>query len=382
MNIHPNKIRTFSTFIGLSILVHLLVLFSLGRFGNYHFSPPVNPLQAVMVDLIKHRNCVAPVTNPVGQKSNLADKDVEDATNAGSHAPVQGEEVSAPPAVLEKSLVEQKPVKPAVVGTEENDTIARSIEPTKKPQPATPRHALFAITPPLRNAGEFLVSENEKLSYLVSLQGLPVGSMDLEAKNKNGEVWITLRTKSNTALSSIYPVDDIIETRHIGGNFIITNVKQQEGSFSSDIGFTISLREKRVFWIDRTRKRYSNETVPTSDVLDTLSSFYYLRNRTLQIGKTEILHIYDGDTFAPVPIEIVRQEQIRLRNFKKVDTLLLRHVQQKGVIFKRTGDMLIWVTNDENRVPVKLKTSTQLGNVTMELVSAESQRFDNPETKK
>jgi hypothetical protein len=117
-------------------------------------------------------------------------------------------------------------------------------------------------------------------------------------------------------------------------------------------------------------------------VLDTLSSFYYLRNRPLQIGKTEILQIYDGDTYAPVPVEVLRQEEIRLRNFKKVDSLLLRHVKQKGGIFRRTGDMLIWLTNDEDKVPVKVETTTPFGKVTVELVSAETQHSDMPETQK
>jgi hypothetical protein len=223
-------------------------------------------------------------------------------------------------------------------------------------------------------------SKSEKLSYLISLLGVPVGSVELEAKNENGEIWITLRSRTNTTLSSIYPVDDIMETRHIGGNFIITKIRQQEGTFRSDIGFTIFLRDKRVFWIDRIRNRYSDETIPNSEVLDTLSAFYYLRNRPLQIGKTEMLHIYDGDAYAPVPVEIVRQEVIRLRNFKTVESLLLRHVKQTGGIFRRTGDMMIWLTNDEYKVPVKVETTTPVGKVTVELVSAETQPSDRPGT--
>jgi len=219
-------------------------------------------------------------------------------------------------------------------------------------------------------------SKSEKLSYLISLLGVTVGSVELEAKNENGEIWITLRSRTNTALSSIYPVDDFMETRHIGGNFIITKIRQQEGTFSSDIGFTIFLRDKRVFWIDRIRNRISNETIPNSEVLDTLSSFYYLRNRPLQIGKTEMLHIYDGDIYAPVPVEILRREEVLLRNFKTVDCLLLRHVKQKEGIFKKTGDMLIWVTNDGDKVPVKFETTSPFGKVTVELVSAETQHLD------
>lgn len=380
---HVN-IRTLTGYIGLSVLVHLLVLMSLGRFGNYSFAAPVNHLQAVMVDLTKSADDTVPVADSANRKTSHTDNSAEDVAEDRNHDQVQGEEIPTPPAVPETGPVEPKCVEPAFIGKETTDVITRTSEPVITPQPVASRHTASApaILPPLRTANEFMSSRSERLSYLVSLLGVPVGSMELEAKNENNEVRITLRTRSNTALSSIYPVDDIMETRHIGGNFIVTKIRQQEGTFNSDIGFTILLRDKRVFWIDRIRNRYSNETIPNSEVLDTLSSFYYLRNRPLEIGNTEILHIYDGDIYAPVPVEILRQEEVLLRNFKKVDSLLLRHVKQEGGIFRRTGDMMIWLSNDENKVPVKMETTTPLGKVTVELLSAETQHYDRSGTQK
>ena len=360
--------------------MHLIVLFSLGRFGTYDFTAPVNPLQTVMIDLTKSADAAAPTADTTIRNTGTSDKGAEEVADDGHHAPEQGKEVSTPPAELKNDPVDPASVEPAVVGAGKIDSAPRTAEPPPAPQPAAPLHMALADAPPppLRTAGEFISTTREKLSYLVTLLGVPVGNIELEAKNDNGEVRITLRTRSNAALSSIYPVDDVMETRHVVGNFIITKIRQQEGSFKSDIGFTIFLRDKRVFWVDRMRNRYSDETIPSSEVLDTLSSFYYLRNRPLQIGTTETLHIYDGDVYAPVPVEILRQEEVRLRNLKKVDSLLLRHVKQEGGIFRRTGDMLIWLTNDENRVPVRMETTTPVGKVTVELISAESQHPDSP----
>jgi len=377
------KIQTVTVYFGLSVLVHLLALISLGRFGSYSFAAPVNHLQAVMVDLARPRD-VAPVVGSHHRKASHTDNVVEDIPDNSNLARRQGEQVSTPPAVLEKGPLEPETVEPAAIGKEITAGSTRTSEPETAQTPPASRLTASApaLPPPLRTTGEFMSSKNEKLSYLISLLGVPVGSMELEAKIENNEVRISLRTRTNTALSSIYPVDDLMETRHIGGNFIITKIRQHEGTFSSDIGFTIFLRDKRVFWIDRIRNRYSNETIPNSDVLDTLSSFYYLRNRPLQIGKTELLHIYDGDVYAPVPVEILRQEEVRLRNLKKVDSLVLRHVKQEGGIFRRTGDMMIWLTNDANKVPVKVETTSPLGKVTIELVSAETQHFDSPAAQK
>ncbi|OGT97361.1 MAG: hypothetical protein A2X80_09560, partial [Geobacteraceae bacterium GWB2_52_12] len=228
------------------------------------------------------------------------------------------------------------------------------------------------ILPPLRTAVEFLASTSENLSYVISLMGVPVGNAELVAKNEQGEVRITLRVNSNTAMSNVYPVHNVIETRHIAGNFVITKIKQHEGDFKSDIGFTISLRDKSVFWIDRIRNRHSRETVPTSEVLDTLSAFYFLRNKELRVGRTETLHIYDSEKYISVPIEVLRREKILLPNLTTIDTLVTHSVRKESGALSRIRDMHIWLTDDDKKVPVKAEISTPLGRVTAELISAES----------
>lgn len=372
MNSQPTKIKLLTFFIGASVVLHLLILFSLGRFGSYVFASPVKPPQPVMIDLAKPDDLSATVANSDPRNTDQRDEAAEDAPDEPSPPPAIDHAMGTPSAIPEKSQDKTKTVE---TGRDKSTVVAKTAEPVSTPPAASARQTAppVAIAPPLRTAGEFLTTKREKLTYQISLLGVPVGSAELEATNKNGEVRITLRTKSNQAASSIFPVDNLIETRHIGGNIIITKVSQQEGTFKRDIGYTIFLRDKRVFWVDRTRNRYADETIPNSDVLDTLSSFYYLRNRQLQVGTSELLHIYDGDTYAPVPVEIVRQEEIRLRNFRKVDTLLVRHVQQKEGIFKRTGDMLVWLTNDENKVPVRMETTIPIGNITAELVAAETE---------
>jgi len=214
--------------------------------------------------------------------------------------------------------------------------------------------------------------QHEKLTYQISMHGIPIGSAELEAKCEQGVTTITLRVRSNAAISSVFPVDDVVETRHIDGRFIITKIRQQEGAFRSDEAFTINLGKKRVSWDDFIQHRTQRMSVPTDEVLDTLSGIYYLRNRQLQVGRTEILHIYDSETYAEVPVEILRREEMRLPNLVQVATLVVRPLQKTAGIFRRTGAVLIWMTDDDHKVPVKIVTSIALGQVTAELVSAES----------
>ena len=341
-------------------------------FGNYDFGAPVNPLQAVMVDLTKPSEAATPVVQSVSQGDATPAGVIKEPKNTASWPSFKEESRSEQPAVQKPRQVEPDQAQAAGITENKSETSTPPDDPL--PNPELQIASGSEIVPPLRTAAEFLATKNEKLIYQINLLGVPVGSAELEANNDKGEVRITLRVKSNAAMTDVYPVNDFIETRHIAGNFVITKIKQQEGDFRSDIGFTIFLRDKKVFWFDRIRNRYSRETIPNSEVLDTLSGFYFLRNKALQIGRTETLHIYNGDDYALVPVEVLRRDMIRLPNLKKIDTLVVHPVRKSGGTFRSTGDTLIWLTNDENRVPVRVETTTALGKVTAELLSAESQR--------
>ncbi|MFZ4857334.1 MAG: DUF3108 domain-containing protein [Desulfuromonadaceae bacterium] len=230
-----------------------------------------------------------------------------------------------------------------------------------------------SIPPPLGKSSDFLATKREKFTYQISMLGIPIGNAELEAKNENGEIRITLRVKSNAAISSVYPVDNIVETRHISGKFIMTKIRQQEGSFKSDEYFTINLGKRRVSWGDNISGRNLTLSVPTENVLDTLSGMYLLRNRQLQVGTTEILHIFDSETYSDVPVDVLRREKILLPNFTEVETVVVQPLQKSAGIFRRTGDLLIWLTDDNYKVPVKIVTTVPPGKVTAELVSSESE---------
>ena len=73
-------------------------------------------------------------------------------------------------------------------------------------------------------------------------------------------------------------------------------------------------------------------------------------------------------------MDILRREKIILPGLRQVDTLVIQPKLTTEGIFRRTGEVLIWVTDDKFRVPVKFVTSIALGQVTAELVSSDVQR--------
>jgi len=378
MTIQFNKSRLLVSSLALSVIMHILLLYASRMFGPYDFTAPINLTQYVVVELAKRTEIVSPPLNTDKLSNSDSGRIEDDADSERTSAQTKESENNATQTSPEQGQIKPKTASSAVIGSENHHSLTRSSEAAsinssgESPQLGQARPNLTPLSP----AGEFLTAKKETLTYQISMLGFPVGNAVLESKIENGEVWITLRVTSNAAISSVFPVDDIVETRHIDGRFIMTKIKQQEGSFRSDEEFTINLMKKRVTYINNIRNRSLNMIVPTDKVLDTLSGFYYLRNRQLQIGKTETLHIFDSETYADVPVEILRRETMRLPNLQKVDTLVVRPLQTTAGILRRTGDILIWMTDDANKVPVKIITSVALGEVTVELVSAESKPLE------
>jgi len=361
------KTRLLASCILLSIMAHLLFAHALRLFGTYEFSAAVNQPRGIVVDLASPGETDSAA--PANERS--ADGDTERAAEKApaveTALPAEGAAPHSGPASPEPLQSEEE--------ADELPVAAKSVAPANAagvaPQPASGDQTL----PRLRAGGAFLAAKHEKLTFQIMMFEIPVGTAELESKYENGETSITLRVRSNAAISGIYPVDDLVEARHVG-SFIMAKIRQQEGSFRSDELFTINPGKKRVTWFDNISGRSLQTTVPTADVLDSLSAIYYLRNRQLEVGRTETLHIYDSETYAEVPVEIVTREEMRLPNLTKVNTLVVRPLRKTSGIFRRTGDVLIWLTDDTNKVPVRIVTSIPFGKVTVELISAESTPHD------
>lgn len=368
MSIFIDKIRLPAACLAFSLLVHILTMYGVRMCGTYTFGAPVN---LVMVDLTEPARTPAVAVNAGGPEQHAPARGDDDTAKPERHLPVQGEAESRSAPDPDTHQAGPEPADVPAADTGESTPVTEGAEAAR-----APARRVDAAPLPLRSSA-FLAAKYEKLTYQISMFGIPVGSAELESKNESGEVSIALRVRSTAALSSIYPVDNLVETRHIDGRFIMAKVRQQEGPLRNDVMFTINLGKKRVTWTDLIRGSSVQATVPADNVLDTLSGIYYLRNRPLEVGRTETLHIYDSETYAEVPVEILRREETRLPNLRKVDTLVVRPLQKTAGIFRRTGDIVIWMTDDDHRVPVKIVTTAPLGQVTAELVSADSKPHDH-----
>lgn len=378
-----DKKSTMAIFAMISLLAHLSVSYVMGLLRPFELGAPVSPLTVVTV-ILKEPDAAPPQrpentdtginganSEPVRQMAAKEERGIDSVETATSRSNL------TPPAI--KNAVSQEPAGETSPATEDRQGTERSedisSEGNKENPGAVPVSAVYELNHgPVRQAGEFLAARREKLTYRISLLKVPVGTAIVEAANTDGELRITARIASNAAISSFYPVDDFVETRMIKGNYLLTRVKQAEGSYRGDFGFTLMLREHKAFWVDRLTKRYDYQPLPVDDVMDVVSGFYFLRNQVLEVGKEVLLHLFDSNEYSPTTVEVLRREHISLPGSRGVDTLVLHPLFKTAGFFRRTGDITIWLTDDEFKVPVRLETTVPLGKVKAELISAETEK--------
>jgi hypothetical protein len=104
----------------------------------------------------------------------------------------------------------------------------------------------------------------------------------------------------------------------------------------------------------------------TEATFDSLSCFAYARTKQLEPGVKFSIDIYDGKELHPAVVTVLRRETVKTAagEFK---TVVVHPKLKTGGIFDKTGDLLIWMTDDARHLPVKMVSKVRIGSVTAEL---------------
>jgi len=130
---------------------------------------------------------------------------------------------------------------------------------------------------------------------------------------------------------------------------------------------------KQYYTFDQFKRKVKTDKGKEYDVplgvQDMISAFY--RARAIDFTDAKPNQVYEIQAFVddevwPLRIRYLRNETIETDR-GKFDCMVFVPVVQKGRIFKKEEDMMVWVTNDDNKIPVLAKAHILVGSVTMEL---------------
>ncbi|QMU63431.1 MAG: DUF3108 domain-containing protein [Flavobacteriaceae bacterium] len=223
------------------------------------------------------------------------------------------------------------------------------------------------ITPKAFKNGEWL---RYKMSYSGFLKAgtavLEVAEKELDGKkvyHAKGTGW------TSGVISWFFKVRDVYES-------YFDKEETKPYLFKRDVnegGYTI----KRDIKFDYENKKaiitdYKIDTtnyITIEDVQDILSSFYYLRDQkvdTLKAGDHIEINMFFDEKAHPFKLRYLGRKRLQTK-FGKVETYIFRPVVQAGRVFKENESVTVWVTADNNKIPVRLKASLAVGSLRADL---------------
>ena len=241
---------------------------------------------------------------------------------------------------------------------------------------------------------EYPVVENnafsigEKLTFKVRYGFVRAGTATMSVLKEteiNGHPVYQIQTtaESVSPFSWVYKVDDVVNSFMDKNGLFSWRFEKilREGSYEIDM-YVDYLPEDSLAKIHTIRykdeteeKRYEVKVPPFA--MDVLASFYYVRTKPLRIGDIISMVNHDNKKVYDLEVHVYMREEIDTAagTFRclKVEPLL------KGEgIFKQKGRLLVWLTDDEYKIPVQMTSEVVVGHITTELEKIEGIKHKIP----
>lgn len=220
---------------------------------------------------------------------------------------------------------------------------------------AAPSAANLETSPYLTRVFE----SGEEIVYALSWLGVVGGTATMTVVPSADTIRFTSLAQSEGFLGRLYPVRDEIESVVDRDSFATLRfAKELDERGRSKNEVTLLDLEKGV-------AHHEGAEIPVEiPIYDPLSSIYYLRTLDLTPGKTHMLSLIADGKVYQLEVNVLRRETLRVDG-STFDTVLVEPKMRRGGIFRdENRRLLIWYTADQRRVPVRIRSELEFGNIT------------------
>lgn len=212
----------------------------------------------------------------------------------------------------------------------------------------------------------------EKLTYDVGYKFIRAGEGTFEIMPKpyyfkGREAYdVRFQVRSLESLEWIYKVRDQYRTiLDVGGIFPWKFYQRiREGKYKRDFEAEFDQINHKAI----TKKKTYNTAEYVHDIV---SAFYYIRTLDLnKIPKDSILSLqnfWDDSTYT-LAVKIHGKETVKVKA-GTFNCLIIEPLISEGGLFMSEGKILIWLSDDERKIPVKVATKILIGSIDAELTS-------------
>jgi len=220
--------------------------------------------------------------------------------------------------------------------------------------------------------------ESERLVYDIKYGVITAGeaSLDLQRTTYQGkDVWqIQVNAKTNSFFDKMFKVRDFIESISQYENFYSLRFtkRMEEGNYRQHRVHLNYLNLNKSVYSSYNHKKGTFNNVEMEipeNTLDIMSAFYYARTQDLKPSDYIAINItIDGKNYN-AGVEVIKREAVDSILGRKT-CLQIRPVLQGEAIFKQTGSIDIWLTDDGRKIPVLLSSKVIFGSFKAVLKSA------------
>ncbi|HOP50457.1 MAG TPA: DUF3108 domain-containing protein [Ignavibacteriales bacterium] len=229
----------------------------------------------------------------------------------------------------------------------------------------------FSYSQILRKIENKAFGVGEKLDYEVKYGFVKAGFATWEIPqivkiNGFDTYQVVFTVRSHPSFDWIYKVRDRYETYlDIHGIFPWKFVQQlREGSYKKD------------YWIEfdhinKKAKTPKGEFDAPQFVNDIVSAFFYVRTLDFSnLKKGDIIQLTNFYNTKVYPLDVIYHgKEIVELDMGKFNCVKVEPIIREGGLFKTSGKIFIWLTDDKIRVPVKVQTQIIIGSINANLIN-------------
>ncbi len=193
-----------------------------------------------------------------------------------------------------------------------------------------------------------------------------------EAVRNNKKVFHAVGKGYTTGMSRFFfKVDDNYESyfdKETGNPYQFVR-KIDEGGYKKNQEGFFNQGTDRVVVKDYKNKKEQTFVVP-NNAQDIISAFYYLRNHPnidkLKVGEAIAIEMFFDNETTTFKLKYIGKENISTK-FGTVGTMVFRPLVQSGRVFKEQESLTVWISDDDNKMPVRIKASLAVGSIKADL---------------
>ena len=188
----------------------------------------------------------------------------------------------------------------------------------------------------------------------------------------NKKVYHVIGKGYSTGMSRFFfKVDDIYESYFdkVTGNPYKYVRKIDEGGYTKNQEGFFNPASDRVLVKDFENKTEKTFVIP-NNTQDIVSTFYYLRNyptiNKLKVGESVAIDMFFDEETTKFKLKFIGREDIETK-FGVIPTMIFRPLVQSGRVFKEQEALTVWISDDDNKIPVRIQANLTVGSIKADL---------------